>query len=101
MRQSKTFVKTLAPYIELHRDYRTGIAWVADGTSGCGHTCHPNIDASGSVAGMKRLYWGKDARTVRSHGFVYNIDRLISSDKWDEVAAAECRCDSCVTRRAL
>jgi len=89
----KTFLKQLAPHIELHRDEKTGIAWVEDGTSGCGHSAHPNIDASGSVRGMKsRGFWRESDRTVRSHGFIYNIDSLVVSDKWDEVARQHCRC---------
>lgn len=89
----KTFIKQLAPYIELHFDERTGIAWVANGTAGTGHTCHPNIDRTGSVRGMKKLgYWAQSDRVVRSHGFIYNIDRLIVSDKWDEIARQHCRC---------
>ena len=89
----KTFIKKLAEHIELHFDERSGIAWVENGNSGNGHTCHPNIDASGSVAGMKKLgYWRKEDRTVRSHGFIYNIDSLVVSDKWDEEARKHCRC---------
>ena len=89
----KTFVKNLAEYIELHFCERTGIAWVADGTTGSGHSCHPNIDVTGSVRGMKNLgYWHKEARTKRSNRFIYNIDRLVVTDKWDEVARQHCRC---------
>jgi hypothetical protein len=96
----RSFVRQLAPYVELHRDERTGIAWVADGTTGCGHTCHPNIDSTGSVRGMKqRGFWGKNDQTVRSHGFIYNISRFICSDGWDKVAAEECRCFPCRLRR--
>lgn len=98
----RSFVRQLAPYVELHRDERNGIAWVEDGTTGCGHTCHPNIDASGSVRGMKsRGFWGKTDQTVRSHGFIYNISRFIASDDWDKVAAEECRCFPCRLRRTL
>jgi hypothetical protein len=42
---------------------------------------------------MKNLgYWHKEARTKRSNGFIYNIDRLVVTDKWDEVARQNCRC---------
>ena len=69
-RYVKQLITEVAPYVKLYRDTRTGIAWVANGTVGLGHSCHPNIDASGSVRGMKaRGYWRKDDRTVRSHGF--------------------------------
>jgi len=89
----QTFIKNLAKYVELHFDEKTGIAWVEDGSSGNGHSAHPNIDASGSVRGMKQLgYWRNEDRTVRSHGFIYNIDRVVVSDEWDEVARQHCRC---------
>ena len=89
----KTFVKTLAEYIELHFDERTGIAWIEDGTAGVGHSCHSNIHASGSVLGMKKLgYWRKQDRVKRTHGFIYNIDTLVVTDKWDEIARQQCRC---------
>lgn len=89
----KTFIKSVGAYKELHRDDRTGIAWIEDGSTGNGHTAHPNIDATGSVRGMKKLgYWAKDARTVRSHGYIYNIDRLVVTDELDEIARQYCRC---------
>ena len=90
---SKTLIKEIRPYVELYRDNETGIAWVEDGTTGNGHSCHPNIDTSGSVRGMKqRGYWGKNDRTVRCHGFIYNIDRLVVTDELDEIARQHCRC---------
>lgn len=88
-----TFVRQIREYVELHRDPKTGIAWVEDGTTGMGHSAHPNIDATGSIRGMKnRGYWAKDARCVRSHGYIYNIDLCVVSDELDEIAAVECRC---------
>lgn len=88
-----TFVREIAPFVELHRDPKTGIAWVENGKTGCGHSAHPNIDSTGSVAGMKKLgYWGATDRTVKCHGFIYNIDRYIASDEYDEIAAENCRC---------
>lgn len=83
----------IKPYVVLYRDDRTGIAWVEDGTTGMGHSCHPNIDATGSIRGMKKLgYWNAKDRCVRSHGFIYNIDHLVSSDELDRIAAEHCRC---------
>lgn len=76
----------------LYRDTNTGIAWVEDGSTGCGHSCHPNINASGSVRGMRRRGWSKGERVVRSHGFKYNIDRVIVSDEYDEIARQNCLC---------
>lgn len=89
----KTFIRSVGEYKELHRDEKTGIAWVEDGSTGCGHSAHPNIDASGSVRGMKdRGYWSENARVVRSHGFIYNTDLLVVSDELDEIARQNCRC---------
>lgn len=90
---AKELVKKLGDHQHLYRDTVSGIAWVADGSLGLGHSCHANIDASGSVTGMKqRGYWRKEDRTTRSHGFIYNIDTLVISDDLDAVAAQHCRC---------
>jgi hypothetical protein len=97
---SKTFVSAVDPHAELHRDHGTGIAWIKDGSTGLGHSCHPNIDASGSVRGMKaRGYWDEDDRTVRSHGFIYNVDHVVASDRYDRLALQECKCIGCLQRR--
>lgn len=89
----KVRLMEVAPYKTLYRDTRSGIAWVEDGTAGVGHSCHANIDASGSVAGMKqRGYWRKTDRTVQSHGWIYNIDSLVVTDPEDEIARQHCRC---------
>ena len=91
----KVLLEVIRPHVKLYRDTRTGIAWVADGESGCGHSAHPNIDATGSIRGMKeRGYWRKDDRAVRSHGFIYNIDSLVVSDTLDQTARDHCRCTS-------
>lgn len=87
-----TLVRVLQPHVELHRDRKTGIAWVEDGRSGCGHSCHPNIDVTGSVPGMKKRFWGEDAVVVRSHGYHYCTSRFSASDYLDQVAAINCRC---------
>jgi len=34
---------------------------------------YPNFSGSGSIAGMKRQYYGKDAKLVRSGAFIYNV----------------------------
>lgn len=92
-RSGKVMIRQVRPYVKLYRDPQTGLAWVEDGTTGTGHSCHPNISSSGSVAGMRRRgAWGKEDRTVRSHGFIYNIDRLVVSDDLDEIARGACRC---------
>jgi hypothetical protein len=85
--------KRLGEYQRLFRDSNTGIAWIEDGGTGNGHSAHPNIDRTGSVAGMRKLgYWPKEQRVVRSHGFIYNIDRLVVTDQLDKIAAEYCQC---------
>ena len=50
------------------------------------HSCHPNIDVTGSVTGMKNKgFWGKKDRIVRSHGFQYNIDIFDIADNTLEI----------------
>ena len=103
----RKFIKEVAPYKKLYRDDVTGIAWIEDGSSGMGISIHPNIDASGSVKGMKQQgYWGKKDRTVKSHGFIYNIDHIVfdySEDSQmralENIVAIECRCQACIERR--
>lgn len=90
---SKIKLQEIKPHVFLYRDSETGIAWVENGSTGLGHSAHPNIDASGSVSGMKKLgYWSKEDRTVRSHGYIYNIDLCITSDELDEIARQHCQC---------
>lgn len=33
----------------------------------------PNFDKSGSIRGMKKLYYSKDALLVRCGGYIYNV----------------------------
>lgn len=90
---TKRILRVVSEHVVLYRDDRTGISWVEDGTTGNGHTCHASIDATGSVRGMKKLgYWRKNDRTVRSHGYIYNIDTFIASDDLDWLAAQNCQC---------
>lgn len=94
--------REVGPYATLYRDSKSGLAWIEDGSTGLGHSCHPNIDISGSVSGMKALgYWGKSDRIVRTHGFQYNIDRFCISEgnEYDELVAKECGCVACRERR--
>lgn len=98
----KQFVKEIRPYVNLYRDDNNGIAWIEDGSTGLGVSVHANIDSSGSVRGMKyRGYWSKDARTVESHGFIYNIDTFVcsKSDELEMIVADECMCEACIQRR--
>lgn len=89
----KQVIKQIDECTTLYRDTRTGIAWVENGRVGLDHSSHPNIDATGSVRGMKKLgYWRQTDRTVRSNGSIYNIDRVVVSDELDELARQHCRC---------
>ena len=89
----KILVETVRPHVKVYRDPKTSLCWVEDGTTGMGHSCHPNIHGTGSVSGMKKLgHWNKSDRTVRSHGFIYNIDRCVITDDLDEIANTYCRC---------
>jgi hypothetical protein len=96
----KELVREIRPYVKLYRDPSTGIAWVEDGTTGVGHSAHPNIHRTGSVAGMKNPRhvsgrgpaWGKHDRTVRSHGWIYNIDHSSVSGELDRIACQACQC---------
>lgn len=104
----KQFIKEIEPSRILYRDDKTGIAWIEDGYTGCGISIHPNISSDGSVRGMKKQgYWRKEDRTVRSHGFIYNIDHV--SFSWDKdspyynlelLVAIECRCQGCLERKS-
>lgn len=97
----KQHIRTIRPYVELVRDTKTGIAEVENGSTGNGHSCHANIDKTGSVKGMKKLgYWKEDARTVKSGGFIFNIDTYVVTDELDQIAADECRCQACIERKA-
>ena len=54
------------------------------------------------VRGMKeRGYWNKKDRTVRSHGWIYNIDKFVcdKNNKLEAIVADECMCQACVERR--
>jgi hypothetical protein len=97
---AKRLIKEIEPYVNLYINPKTGITWVENGSTGNGHSCHPNIDSSGSVRGMKILgYWRQDDRTVRSNGCIYNIDKLVVTDELDEIAAEYCQCTKCKERR--
>lgn len=99
---AKQFIREVKPYARLYKDTNTGIAWIEDGSTGCGFSVHANIDSSGSVIGMKNLgYWGQNDRTVRSHGFIYNIDSFVCNkeNEFEMIVANECTCQGCIERR--
>lgn len=100
---AKKLIRKIDEHATLYRDDRNGIAWIEDGSTGCGHSCHANIDASGSVTGMKNLgYWDKEDRVIQSHGFKYNIDTFVidKENQYDLIVADECMCQGCSDRRA-
>ena len=37
----------------------------------------PNFSSSGSIIGMKKLYYGKDAMLIKSGGYIYNVTKDI------------------------
>lgn len=37
----------------------------------------PNFHKSGSIIGMKKLYYGKDALLIRCGSYIYNVSRDI------------------------
>lgn len=96
---AKKILKKINEHAILYRDDRTGIAWIEDGSTGLGYSCHANISDTGSIRGMKdRGYWGKKDRCVRTHGFIYNIDTMVVSSDFDKIVAQNCRCEACVER---
>ena len=89
----KDLIENVSPHVNLYRDRDTGIAWIENGSTGISHSAHPNISDTGSVKGMRdRGYWSEGDRTVKSHGFIYNIDLLVTSDTLDDVARQHCQC---------
>lgn len=91
----------LEEYITLLKSDITGIAVIENRMAGCVHSCHPNIDVTGSVSGLKKQgYWEKKDRTVRFRHTIYNVDSYIVSDHWDKIAAENCDCIGCLSRRA-
>ncbi len=62
---------------------------IHNGSTGNGHSAHPNIDTSGSVKGMKAIgYWGQHDVIASAHGNNYNMSKLVISDDLDKLAYA-------------
>ena len=98
------FIRDIQPGVKLYRDRLNGIAWAEDHRTGLWISVHPNIDETGSVDGMVNLgYWRKDDRVAKSHGWIYNIDRLAydSNDPIEAFVASECRCAACLERKKV
>lgn len=100
MAKTLEYVKHIGDYKDLYRNTNTGIAFINDGSTGLRHSCHSNIDASGSIRGMKeRGFWGKKDRCIKCNGFIYNIDTLVIHDDLDRIASENCMCQACKARR--
>ena len=98
----KQLIQKIDEHASLYRDPENGLAWVGDGRTGLGYSCHGNIGETGSVEGMKaQRYWGKSDRVVSSHCFIYNIDMYVVDPKipYEQVAADACMCAACRERR--
>ena len=96
----KITTENIPEYCEMFRDRLTGIVFINNGRIGIKHSCHANIDKTGSIKGMKKLgYWLKDDRCILSHGIIYNIDQLVVSDELDKLCADLCCCVACNERR--
>lgn len=98
----KQFIREIEESVNLYRDDKNGIAWIEDGRTGLGISVHANISSTGSVLGMKNLgYWGRKDRTVRTHGWVYNIDKFVCNkdNELEMIVAKECRCQGCLERK--
>lgn len=98
----KQFIRKIEEHVNVYRDDKNGIAWIEDGRTGSRISVHSNIDSSGSVSGMKKLgYWKKSDRTIKSHGWIYNIDSFVCDKENDleMIVADECRCQVCLERR--
>lgn len=98
----KKFIRDIDDHAKLYIDNKSGIAVIEDGRSGCGFTCHPSIDKTGSLRGMKKNGgWRKEDRCVRTMGFIINTDifAIDKDNKYDRIVAEECRCQACLERR--
>lgn len=70
-----------------------GLVVIGDGGVGLGHSCHPCIDSTGSVAGMKDRGWcEKHDHVVDAFGFKWNVDKFSARSGLDWVAAELCYC---------
>lgn len=64
-----------------------GVVAINNYSTGTGHSAHPNIGSTGSVAGMvKQGYWLATDKTMRTNGYTYNLDRVVVSSALDLLA---------------
>src|SRR5438045_2041312 len=87
------------PLLTLKRDTSSGIAWIEDHHLGLGVSIHANVSRTAYLPSVKRLYWG-NVRTVRSHGFIYNLDTFLCREPLEQVVADHCECEGCQERRS-
>jgi hypothetical protein len=94
-------VREIEPHVNLFRDPRNGIAWIENGRTGTSHSCHPSIDRTGNLTGMRKNGGWGNATVVQSHGFKYNVDSFVinKEDPFDLLVAQECQCSGCEKRR--
>ena len=98
--KSLELIAHVGDWKDVYRNVNTGIAFVHDGITGVRHSCHSNIDVSGSISGMKaRGYWGKKDRCITCNGNTYNIDTLVIQNDLDRIASEACMCPACKERR--
>ena len=64
---------------------KNGVVAIENYSTGMQHSAHPNIDRTGSIRGMKKLYWG-DCKTVNAHGYIYNISATSINNELDALA---------------
>ena len=104
----KQLIREIEQNLSLYRDDETGIAWIEDGHTGIEVSIHPNIHASGSVEGMKKQgYWEINDRTVKSHDYIYNIDKVSITSlnnsllyELEQIVLNECKCKGCLERKS-
>lgn len=76
--------QTLESFSSITFAWGCGVIRVQDGTSGNGHTPWPNIDSTGSVAGMRaRGFWGKEDEVLKALGSIYNVSKVVVEDELD------------------
>jgi hypothetical protein len=54
---------------------KNGIPIMKNHSVGVFHSCFPNIDGTGSVAGMRANYNWKNDTVVKAHGAYFNLDK--------------------------
>lgn len=60
------------PLLKHNENMKTRRISVAQGMK-CNISRFPNFHHSGSITGMKKLYYGKDALLVRCGQYIYNV----------------------------